>query len=154
MLKIASYDIVFQEIPDEVTLALNLSLCPNRCHGCHSEHLQNDCGEILNEETLNCVYDKYKSSITCLAFMGGDNDPHAINKLAQHLRTVNPQLKIAWYSGQNDIDEQIELRNFDFIKIGEYIERLGGLKTPTTNQILFQIDHRTNLKKNITKLIQ
>ena len=86
--------------------------------------------------------------------MGGDNEPHSINKLAQHLRTVNPQLKIAWYSGKNDIADDIELRNFDFIKIGEYIERLGGLKTLTTNQLLFKIDPLTNLKKDITKLIQ
>lgn len=33
MLKYAGYDIVFQEIPDEVTLALNLSGCPNGCPG-------------------------------------------------------------------------------------------------------------------------
>ena len=45
MLKYAGYDIVFQEIPDEVTLALNLSGCPNGCPGCHSPHLQRDEGE-------------------------------------------------------------------------------------------------------------
>ena len=36
MLKYAGYDIVFQEIPDEVTLAISLTNCPNRCPGCHS----------------------------------------------------------------------------------------------------------------------
>ena len=29
MLKYANYDIVFQEVPDEVTLAINISNCPN-----------------------------------------------------------------------------------------------------------------------------
>ena len=36
MLKYVNTGIVFQEIPDEVTLAVNISGCPCRCHGCHS----------------------------------------------------------------------------------------------------------------------
>ena len=36
MLKYVNHDIVFQEFPDEVTLAINLSCCPNGCTGCHS----------------------------------------------------------------------------------------------------------------------
>ena len=45
MLRLASFDVVFQEIPGEVTLALNLSGCPNRCAGCHSPHLWEEVGE-------------------------------------------------------------------------------------------------------------
>ena len=52
MLKYAGYDIVFQEIPDEVTLALNLSGCPNGCPGCHSPHLQRDEGKALTPGAL------------------------------------------------------------------------------------------------------
>ena len=29
-------EVVFREFPDEVTLALNISGCPNHCPGCHS----------------------------------------------------------------------------------------------------------------------
>ena len=47
MLKYLTYDIVFQEFPDEVTLAVNLSLCPNKCPGCHSSILMGDIGELL-----------------------------------------------------------------------------------------------------------
>lgn len=154
MLKVASYDIVFQEIPDEVTLALNLALCPNKCNGCHSPQLQQDCGEILNVDLLNNIYSKYEKSISCIAFMGGDNDPHAVNILAKHIREINHKLKIAWYSGKNDIAKEIELHNFDFIKIGEYIESRGGLKNITTNQKLLKLIHKTNQKKNITFLLQ
>ena len=39
MLKYVNTDIVFQEIPDEVTLAVNISNCPCRCPGCHSQYL-------------------------------------------------------------------------------------------------------------------
>ena len=52
MLRYADYDIVFQEIPDEVTLAINLSNCPNHCKGCHSAYLMEDVGEPLTEENL------------------------------------------------------------------------------------------------------
>ena len=38
MLKYANFDIVFQEVPDEVTLAINISNCPNQCVGCHSKY--------------------------------------------------------------------------------------------------------------------
>ena len=34
MLRYTDYDIVFREIPDETTLAVNLAGCPNRCPWC------------------------------------------------------------------------------------------------------------------------
>ncbi len=72
MLKYTDYDIVFQEIPDEVTLAVNLSGCPHRCKGgCHSPHLQQDIGEELNEEAISRLLQLYEHSITCICFMGG-----------------------------------------------------------------------------------
>ena len=39
MLRYTNTDIVFQELPDEVTLAVNLSGCPCRCPGCHSKNV-------------------------------------------------------------------------------------------------------------------
>jgi anaerobic ribonucleoside-triphosphate reductase activating protein len=52
MLKHCETDIVFREFPDEVTLAVNISNCPHRCKGCHSPHLQTDCGTELTEKEL------------------------------------------------------------------------------------------------------
>ena len=49
MLTYVNHDIVFQEFPDEVTLAINLSRCPNRCPGCHSPYLQQEEGEELTK---------------------------------------------------------------------------------------------------------
>ena len=75
MLRYADYDIVFQEIPDEVTLAINLSNCPNHCKGCHSAYLMEDIGEPLTEESLSTLLGKYGKAITCVCFMGGDASP-------------------------------------------------------------------------------
>ena len=33
MLNYYNYDIVCQEIPDEITLAINITGCPNHCQG-------------------------------------------------------------------------------------------------------------------------
>ena len=71
MLKFAGYDIVFQEIPDEVTLAISISGCPNRCPGCHSPQLREDIGEPLTEETLTALLERYRGAITCVCLMGG-----------------------------------------------------------------------------------
>ena len=141
MVKVASYDVVFQEIPGEVTLALNLSNCPCHCPGCHSPHLAEDIGEVLDEELLDGLIARYKGLITCVAFMGGDAEPSEVGRLAEHVKGV----KTAWYSGRTGDPNQSEtigrypnLSAFDFIKFGPYIESLGGLKSPTTNQRLYK----------------
>ena len=45
MLKYVNHDIVFQEFPDEVTLAVNLSRCPCACPGCQQHLSLGDNGE-------------------------------------------------------------------------------------------------------------
>jgi len=137
-LKYSSYDIVFQEIPGETTLAINISNCPNRCKGCHSPHLQEDTGEALSYDKLCCIIDKYISAITCVCFMGGDISPLKINELAEKIRTKY-NFKIGWYSGKPEIAKEINIDNFDYIKIGPFKEKLGGLNSPFTNQKFYNI---------------
>ncbi len=136
MLKFVSYDIVFQEIPDEVSLALNISGCPNRCPGCHSAHLMEDQGEELSKENLVALIEQYQSSITCVCFMGGDVDPAAVEALAKFVHKEFG-LKSAWYSGREVMPSDISA--FDFVKLGDYREDCGGLNSPTTNQKMFHI---------------
>jgi anaerobic ribonucleoside-triphosphate reductase activating protein len=139
MLKLASYDIVFTEIPGEVTLALNLSGCPNRCEGCHSPHLREDIGEPLTDGLLEGLLETYGGSVTCVAFMGGDGDVPEVERLARSVRGHG--LKTAWYSGREKMPKEDV---FDYVKLGPYIASLGGLDSPTTNQRLYRIvDGRT-----------
>ena len=132
MLKVASFDIVFQEIPGEVTLALNLSNCPCHCPGCHSQHLAEDIGEVVTEELIDGLLARYGAMITCVAFMGGDADPEEVARWANYVRP----LKTAWYSGRMMMPQ--DEKAFDYVKLGPYIEALGGLKSPTTNQRMYK----------------
>ena len=139
MLKFVSYDIVFQEIPDEVTLAVNISGCPNGCPGCHSPYLQQDVGRSLTFGTLELLLEEYGDEITCLCFMGGDGAPEEVASLARWLREHDPRLRTAWYSGRSRLPERIDARLFDYLKLGPYLERCGGLRSRTTNQRLYHV---------------
>ncbi len=138
-LKIYSYDIVCQEVPDEISLAVNISGCPNHCPGCHSPWLWGDEGEPMTEELMDGLIGKYSAAITCVCFMGGDAAPEEIEEMAKQVKMKYPHLKTAWYSGREAVPEGFELKSLDYIKLGPYIEALGGLKSPTTNQTIYRI---------------
>lgn len=155
MLKYVDAKVVFQEVPDEITLAINISNCPCHCKGCHSSYLAEDIGTPLDEDSLVELLLNNKG-ITCIAFMGGDSDPEYINWLASIMRDMNDSepgnwadVKIAWYSGRQELSPDIDLRNFDYIKLGPYIEEKGPLSSRTTNQVMLQIDN--SYGKPITK---
>ena len=88
MLKYVNTDVVFQEIPDEVSLAINISGCPCRCPGCHSHYLWEDIGLPLDTDAVDDFVGHLSADITCIAFMGGDSDPMGVNLLAQYIHVV------------------------------------------------------------------
>lgn len=144
MLRFQSYDIVFQEVPDEVTLAINIANCPNGCKGCHSPHLQQDTGELLTESAIDTLLSEYGNAVTCFCFMGGDADPREVDRLARYVRGISrSQLKTAWYSGKSSFPEVCSLSSFNYLKLGPYVEQLGGLQSPTTNQRFYFIQNGT-----------
>ena len=161
MLRLASYDVVFQEVPGEVALALNISGCLNGCKGCHSPHLQEDIGEELVEGVLSALLERYGDAITCVCFMGGDADPGEVERMAAFVRGYGSELprplageasasgspasgisrlKTAWYSGRAALPAAVSAQAFDYIKLGPYIERLGGLGSPDTNQRYYKVE--------------
>ena len=138
MLKFYNYDIVFQEIPDEVTLAVNLTGCPIHCPGCHSPHLWEDTGPVLDTAMLRRIYGEYAGEVTCICLMGGDADPAEVERLCAYIKE-EMGLRSGWYSGRSELPPNIDLRHFDYIKTGPFIEALGGLKNPQTNQRLYRV---------------
>ena len=141
MLKYVNTGIVFQEIPDEVTLAINISSCPCRCPGCHSQYLWEDIGLPLTTEAIDAFMEKFGHDITCIAFMGGDAEPRRINRLAQYLHEEHPHMTVAWYSGRTRLSSEVDREEFDYIKLGPYLMHLGPLNKPTTNQRLYKNLH-------------
>lgn len=137
MLKYVNYDITFQEIPDEITLCINISNCPCHCIGCHSSYLAEDIGEKL---TLDKIYKLIENNegITCICFMGGDSSPKEIDMFARCIKDLY-DIKVAWYSGRQELNKYINLKCFDFIKLGPYIEEFGPLNSKTTNQRFYQV---------------
>lgn len=150
MLKYVDTKVVFAEIPDEITLAINISNCPCHCKGCHSPYLAEDIGKDLDEDAIVELLLK-NEGITCIAFMGGDSNPAEVNWLANITRGMNDtprcwaDVKIAWYSGRQELAKEIELKNFDYIKIGPYIEEFGPLNSRTTNQRLYEVNRVSKL---------
>ncbi len=138
MLKYVNTGVVFQEIPDEVTLSINISNCPCHCPGCHSQYLWENIGDQLTSMTIDGFISQYGTDITCICFMGGDAEPSYVNTLARYIHREHPQYRVAWYSGRQHIPQSVKKSDFDYIKIGPYIEHLGCIKERTTNQRLYK----------------
>ena len=139
MLKYVDAKVVFAEVPDEITLAINISNCPCHCKNCHSSYLAEDIGKPLDLQHLTNLIDNNKG-ITCVCIMGGDANPSEVDDIAQDIKEYYPELKVGWYSGRQELSKDIDLENFDFVKLGPYIEELGPLNSKTTNQVLLEIE--------------
>ena len=136
MIKYLETLVTFAEIPDEITLCINITNCPCNCNGCHSSYLSKDIGEELNNDVLDKLISD-NSGISCIAFMGGDSSPKEINDLAKYVKDKY-SISIAWYSGRQELSKDINLDNFDYIKLGPYIKEFCPLTSKTTNQRLYQ----------------
>lgn len=134
MVKYVDTVIGFSEVPNEVSLCVNISGCPNHCPGCHSSYLAEDIGEVLNKESLVKLIESNRG-ITCVCLMGGDQAPNTINWLAKCIKEDFPELKVCWYSGKQEWAKEVNPDYLDFIKLGPYIEEKGPLTNPNTNQV-------------------
>lgn len=148
MLKCYSYDIVCQEIPDEISLAVNISCCPNRCPGCHSPWLWEEAGEEMTEDMLTSLISGYSAAITCFCFMGGDAEPSEVERISRWIKSRWPHIKTAWYSGRAELPDGFDIKVLDYLKLGPYIEELGGLKSPDTNQVFYKVSPEGTLIKS------
>ena len=142
-MKYLNYQVVFKEVPDEITLSINITNCPYRCPGCHSPYLQEDVGEELTFETLSHLIEKHKG-ITCVCFMGGNQNTQ---ELLEYLKAIKKKnLKTCLYSGCESLkDIEILLPYLDWVKIGRYNELLltndniqYGIKLATSNQHIYK----------------
>ena len=128
-------DIVLEEIPDKVTLAVADFNCRGSCPGCHSPFLQQDLGEELTPAVVDkLIADNF--GINCFLLLGEGKDKQALLGIAEHLRAHYPGLERAVYSGRAEVEPEIYAA-FDYVKVGPYVEAAGPLNSPTTNQRLY-----------------
>lgn len=140
MLKYLNTQVTFSEIPDEITLCINITGCKIGCKNCHSSYLAQDIGTELTFNEIRKLIKK-NSGISCIAIMGGDVEPDKINTLASFIINHYNSIKVAWYSGRQELSKEIDLQNFDFVKLGPYIEELGPLNSRTTNQRFYKVSN-------------
>lgn len=139
MLKYVDTKVTFSEVPDEISLCINISNCPCHCKNCHSSYLAQDIGTKLTFNEVRKLIKK-NSGISCIALMGGDAEPDKINALASFIINHHSPIKVAWYSGRQELSNHIYLCNFDYIKLGPYKEEFGPLNSRTTNQRLYKVN--------------
>ena len=129
--------IVWQEVPGEVSLAFLFSGCPLRCKGCHSADSWKGClGTELTAEYLQSRLERYRGLISCVLFMGGEWLPEKLLPLLAQVREAG--LNTCLYTGL----EQDELEctsiaiipQLTYLKTGRWKMELGGLDSPHTNQ--------------------
>ena len=140
-LKYSGYTIVMQEV---ISLAINISDCPYKCKGCHSMYLWDYIGDYLIDDIDNLL-NKYNNLISCVCFMGGDQNQDELLYCLQ--KAKKKKIKTCLYTGNDDINSISNeiIKNLDYIKIGRYIEKFGGLNCKTTNQKMFDLNNNEEI---------
>ena len=151
-LKYLGYSIVFQEVPNEISLAINISGCPYKCKGCHSSYLWEYNGPYISDD-IDSLIDSNLQFITCVCFFGGDQNVEELYELLK-LTKEKYKLKTCLYSGKDSMKALAKLFTvLDYIKIGSYKKDLGGLDSPNTNQRMYRIENEGKLI-DITDIFQ
>lgn len=133
MLKYRNTKVTFAEIPDEITLCIEIAGCKLHCPGCHSPWLWEDKGTELTVVELQRLVDE-NPGITCVCLMGGDQIE------VQNLLNQVKGIRKAWYTGLELNDIKVDLTTFNYVKVGPYIAERGPLNKRTTNQRLYRVD--------------
>lgn len=136
-MRILNYFTSFQEVPDNLSLCFSVFGCPHSCRNCSWRNEKNFL-KLTPQDILEIV-NKNKEFIDCVCFLGGEWEPEFKEVLSMCKKTG---LLTCLYTGLEDIKDMDILSNLDFVKVGPYIENLGGLQSETTNQKF--IDLRTN----------
>lgn len=131
-----------QEVPGEISLIFQITGCPHRCHGCHSQELWPSNGTEFGLEHLSSEITRYAGLFTCVCFFGGEWMPEQLLDYLSYARRLG--YKTCLYSGANDIHPDL-YAELNYLKLGPWIEALGGLDKKTTNQKFFDLDKKIEL---------
>lgn len=129
--------ILFQEVPDEVSLAYTVYGCPIQCRGCHSRDSWDlNGGAFLSAEMFSMHLKRYQSMVTCVLFFGGEWHPDAL--IAKLKIARQKGLKTCLYTGADRVPLRIQ-NNLTYLKTGPWQPKRGGLQSKTTNQKFLEL---------------
>lgn len=150
----SSVQVVFQEVPNEISLAISISGCQLKCSGCHSAFTWDDTyGKPLTFEILSELINKYRGYITCLIFYGGEWE---LDTLTSFLNVaISHDLKTCLYTGLEISNFELHfLKSLSYIKTGRYNQQLGGLNSIKTNQKFYKLSSGNIIEDLTTSFIQ
>jgi anaerobic ribonucleoside-triphosphate reductase activating protein len=127
------------EVPGEISLVIGFTGCGLHCSHCHSKELWDaDYGSRMTTERMDELLRKYIDKCSCVCFFGGE---WSQDELLSYMKMARDRgFKVALYTGENWVSYDI-YSQVDFLKVGPYIEKLGGLSYRTTNQRFYQIEN-------------
>lgn len=142
-LPVVSHGITMNEIPGKVAVYFEIGQCNARCEGCHSKHLWEECKQKTSVQTMmDIVKDAKANGADAVVLMGGTTNGIPFDDLLLTINYLSTLLPVGLYSGSDSIRQALELINMSFLrwlKIGSYQEQRGGLGSPRTNQMFFEI---------------
>jgi anaerobic ribonucleoside-triphosphate reductase activating protein len=150
---VVNTDITFNELPDKMAYAIELGACKQHCVGCHSPELQEEDAPLTSLlDVLEEAQDAIDAGANAIVVMGGTNNKHiTAESLISLLSALSDIAPVGIYSGSEDEerDKMIALEGHcTWLKTGPYVEALGGLESPRTNQRFYYISQSYRLDKN------
>lgn len=145
--------VTFAEFPDEISVCVNISGCPNLCEGCSEPELREDAGTELTEENLEVLLKNYEDC-TVFGLMGGDADHHDIIRIAEYVHE-HSNMKVGFYSGMDSLDLEL-IPYIDLYKIGRWITPTGESSTwwkKNCGPLVFPFSNQLYFEKHENKLV-
>lgn len=137
-MKYLGCEVSLQEVPGEISVIFPISGCPHRCPGCHSSELWPDRGQDLTLDVLQHELSRYGELVTCVCFFGGEWEEENLITFLNFSQGLG--YKTCLYTGAESISDKLK-NNLNYLKLGPWIEVLGGLALPTTNQVFMNLDN-------------
>ncbi|HIP36334.1 MAG TPA: anaerobic ribonucleoside-triphosphate reductase activating protein [Crocinitomix sp.] len=135
------YDIqiVLQEVPGQISICFSITGCNLHCKGCHSPHLwKKELGKKLTTDKYLEVIHKYKGFATCVLFMGGEWHQKVLIEYLEIAKKMGYETCLYTGLSKDKLSSEI-LTHLTWLKFGAWIEELGGLNSPITNQKFIDI---------------
>lgn len=97
--------------------------------------------EYVRELECTCTINRHINLPKGISLSPGDN--------IEIYKNIPTPIKVAWYSGRDEISKDIDPWWFDYIKVGSYQEDKGPLNKRGTNQRMYKVAHLTSGKSKL-----